>query len=104
MRDDSFYLMCAYHSGGAWQIFDGAIRDSLQRAGYMVPAVVRVKAYWGGSSLKPHMMALTKAGQRRAMQIEKQTMTPGRAKHMKRHKNAALSKYLSPWTSRQNKF
>lgn len=67
--DDAYYLVSAYREGGVTQIGSGAVRDSLQRAGYMLPTAVRVNSHHGGSYPRHGMMALTKRGQQRAKQI-----------------------------------
>lgn len=67
--DDAYYLVSAFRDGGVTQIGSGAVRDSLQRAGYMLPTTVRMNSHHGGSYPRHGMMALTKRGQQRAKQI-----------------------------------
>lgn len=64
------YLVEALQRGGFTGVDNIAVRASLQRLGYMVPAIARYR-YWRGQ-LIPHAMALTKKGQKRAIEIRKQ--------------------------------
>jgi hypothetical protein len=68
--DDWKYLLMALNSGGATDVKCPAVRTSLKKLGFMT--VVKVRANYAGSQIMPHGMALTKKGQKRALEIKKQ--------------------------------
>jgi hypothetical protein len=68
--DDWRYLLMALRYGGAADVKCPVARTSLKKLGFMTD--VKVRERYPGSQVMPHGMALTKKGQKRALEIEKQ--------------------------------
>ena len=86
---DWTYLMQAYLEGGACSIPCPAVRASLVASGLMAPALP-VPARRGESP--GTTLALTKAGQRRAVQLRAQQMSVRQQRWQRLQLNIALSK------------